>query len=157
MKYLGHLIGILTIQIIFYFLIYYVEIIGLESGVVVPPTGVTIGQWLDDFKYWAVLGITMAGVASLLWYVLAQWGFKVNKWTQTNKGRPTWLLFFLLPIAFAIWGIIKLKTPGQGAWLAYLCFSVNGLLCYYFPTALFSPSAFKYAPLGARLIWRRLW
>jgi hypothetical protein len=48
--------------------------------------------------------------------------------------------------------IFFLIGPAQGGWLAYSLLFANALICYYLSTALFSPSAYKYTPLGAAAV-----
>lgn len=155
MKHLACFVGIVVITTAFWLFAAHVEIITLDR-IVEPPAGVRIEQWIDVFKHWAKIGIGMAGIASLLWYVFGQCVFKIDNWRRSGK-RLIWLLFFLLPIAFIIVGIYYTRHAQRGAWLAYVWFTVNGSSCYYFATALCSPSSFKYTPWLARQFWRKLW
>jgi len=148
-------IGIVAITIGFIFLAYYLEIVALSNRVL-PPPNITIEQWLDKFKRWATVGISVSGLTSLLWYVLGQWGFDVIEYRKAGK-RHIWILLFLLPVVVAIIAACFTRHAQSGAWLAYVFYGLNGLLCYYLATALCSPLAFKYTPSLASKVWRRWW
>jgi len=150
-----HFIGILIISAVFYLLANLVEKDLVLKNSVIPPPGVKLPQWLDSFKFWANCSVTASVLAILLWYVIAQWGIKVNHWLASGK-RVIWGLIFILPIAAAILGFVFTKQAQEGGWYAYLFYILNGLLCYYLATAWFSPLSFKYTPLWADKL-RRLW
>ncbi|MBI1923904.1 hypothetical protein HYR99_06600 [Candidatus Poribacteria bacterium] len=140
--------GIVVITAVFWALAHYVEKDMVLYKTVVPPANVQLDQWLDNFERWAIVGIIMAGIASLLWYIFAQWVFKINHWGKSGK-RGVWLLLLILPPVVAIiLGFIFTQKAQAGAWPAYLFYILNGTLCYYLATALFSPSSFKYTPWG---------
>ena len=147
MKHLTCVIGITVIIVIFYLIAFYVEKDMVLYNTVVPPANVQLDQWLGSFWLWAIVGIVTAGVASLLWYILAQWVFKIKQWAKSGR-RGIWLLLILLPAVAIILGFVFTKKAQAGAWPAYLFYVLNGLLCYYLATALFSPSSFKYTPWG---------
>lgn len=153
LKYLVHFVGISIISAVFYLLANFVEKDLLLERLVIPPPGVKLPQWLDSFKFWANWGITSSAGAVLLWYLIAQWGFKINHWSESGK-RVIWGLFFILPVIVIILGFVFTRQAQEFGWLAYLFYILNGLLCYYLATVLFSPSSFKYAPLGADKIRR---
>jgi len=156
MKHIACFIGIAGITFIFCLLASYLEENYFLYNTVVPPAGVKLEQWLDSFERWAFVGIITSGAASLLWYILAQCVFKINDWKKSGK-RVIWVLLILLPVIAIILGITFTKQAQEGAWLAYLFYALNGLLCYYLATALCSPSSFKYTPLLASQVWRRVW
>lgn len=149
MKPIGYISAILFI-IVLSILIFVGELFLLDAY---PPqmTGdVEIGQWMTSFKKWASICIACAGVASLLWYILAQWVFKINRWEDTGGKRPIWLLLFLIPIIMTVISCIFIEPTESSQWLIYLFFFLNGLIPYYLITLLFSPSSFKYIPIGAK-------
>lgn len=154
-KYVVHFVGILIISVCFYLLANFVEKDLILERLVIPPPGVKLPQWLDSFKFWANWGITVSLVAILLWYVIAQWGFKVNHWSASGK-RVIWSLFFILPVIVIILGFVLTQQAQEFGWIVYLFYIFNGVLSYYLATALFSPSSFKYTPLWADKL-RRLW
>ncbi|MBM3234744.1 hypothetical protein FJZ31_00420 [Candidatus Poribacteria bacterium] len=156
MKHIACLVGIAGITFIFFLLAFYVEKNIALYNMVVPHAGVQLDQWLDSFWHWAIVGIIISGVASLFWYILGQWVFKINRWEKSGK-RGIWLCFILLPVVAIILEWIFTKKAQAGAWPAYLFYALNGLLCYYLATALCSPSSFKYTPLLASRVWRRAW
>ena len=156
MKQIAHIFGIVLITAIFSIIVMLVELPWLSANLPQLPEDVTIEQWKTSFSSWAVGGVGIAGVASLLWYGLAQWGFKINNPQNTRGKSLIWGLLFLFSIIGAIaLGAIFTTQVKSGGGAVYLCFIVNGFLCYYVSTLLFSPAVFKYIPWGAAQI--RFW
>ena len=155
--YFANVVCILVITALFGFAVIYVETPILETY---PPQlsgNLTIGQWISSFQKWAISCVVSAGLASLLWYILAQWGFKINRGTGAGK-RIVWCLLFLVPIIIIIVSCIYVEEAESSLWLAKLFFALNGLFLYYLTTLLFSPLSFKYTPIGAKLFRSRfLW
>ena len=106
---IGYISFILFITVVFILLVFG-ELLYFETY---PPqiTGDVddIGQWMASFKRWASICIASTGLASLLWYILAQWGFKINRWEDTTGKRPIWFLLFLIPIIFTVVSCIYVK------------------------------------------------
>ena len=119
-----------------------------------PDNGVTKGQWIASFQNYASLCVVSAGGASLLWYIFAQFVFKINRGDGAGK-RIVWFLLFLVPIIMIIVSCIYVEEAKSSLWLANLFFFVNGVLPYYLTTLLFSPPSFKYAAIGAEQIRSR--
>ena len=115
-----------------------------------------VGVWKAGFHSWALRGVIVALGMSLLWYILAQWAFKVNNPEATKGKRLIWFMFYLLSVigAIAIGAIFEARFKSGSTISVYLFFVANGILCYHLPTALCSPSSFKYIPWGAALIRR---
>ena len=154
MEPIGNISAILLITVVFILLVFG-ELLYFDTY---PPqmTGdVEIGQWMGSFKKWASICIASAGLASLLWYILAQWGFKINRWEDTGGKRSIWFLLFLIPIIITVVSCIYVERTENSQWLIYLFFTLNGLLPYYITTFLFSPAGFKYIPIGAKPIRSR--
>lgn len=149
-----NIVGIVLVGFVNYLLLTKVEE-GLVFEMVVPVAGVTINQWIDNFRSLALIGIFGALIAAFTWYVLAQWIFKVNSWKDTGK-RPIWMLILILPVIIVIIMIFSTPQAQEGEWIAYVFQLVNGFFCYYFGTLLFSPSSFKYTPPLAKF-FRRVW
>lgn len=122
---------------------------------VISGTPSPIEEWLDIFKSWSIYIIVSSALSILLWYVLAQWIFKLNNWKNAGK-RLTWLLLFTLPIITTIAAILFTPTTQEGIWYAYLFYVCSAIIPYYVGTVFFSPSSFKYSPIGAKHL-RRGW
>ncbi len=138
--------------------VYFIFLITLEQDVflferIVPPANVKLEDWLESFKWWGTAGITASWASSLLWYVQGQWLFKVNDWRRANN-RPVWVVMFFAPVVVVILGILFTEQAQEGAILAYIFYAVNWVICFYLATVFFSPSAFKYDPLGAKFLRR---
>lgn len=153
MKHVAHLVLITLVAGAFFLLMVFVEQDLALYETVVPPADVTLEEWLDSFRLWGTVGIAISLTAGLGWYVLGQWGFSMSTLKGTNK-RPIWGLFFLLPLLGVVLGIVLTQQAQEGGALAYLFYFINGVSSYYLETALFSPSAFKYTPIGASKIRR---
>jgi len=137
-----------------YFLLIFFELIWVYN-MVIPLTG-TIEKWIPGFQEFATYGIIVAWISALLWYVLAQWVFKVNKFSNAGK-RLVWGLFTLLALLPAVvFSIIQsIESPLQeGFVIPPLIYLLNFIIAFYVPTLLFSPSSFKYAPIPAKLVRR---
>ncbi len=154
MEPIGNISAILLITVVFILLVFG-ELLYFDTYPPQMTTDVDIGQWRASFQNWASICIACAGVASLLWYILAQWGFKINRWEDTGGKRSIWFLLFLIPIIITVVSCIYVEQTENSQWLIYLFFSLNGLLPYYGTTLLLSPSAFKYIPIGAKSIRSR--
>lgn len=151
MKHAGHISGILFIIILFFFLVY-LELWFLDLNPPQLPDGLNMEEWKASFQRWAFICVGAAGFASLLWYGLAQWGFKINRWEDAGK-RSRWIFLFLFPIVAIILGVIFVERAESGLRFEQcVFFIINGLLSYYLATLLFSPVSFKYTPAGAKYI-----
>lgn len=111
----------------------------------------TLEEWIDDFARWGVGGIVVSFSTALLWYAIGQWVLRVERPRDCDR-RPIWIALTLFPLLAAVAPIFALIGPGQGGWLAYSLFFANTLICYYISTALFSPSSYKYTPVGAAAV-----
>lgn len=137
--------GIIVITVLFYFLTFWQKDYWLESQVV------AIGRlpiWLQSFHSFATLGVIIAFLTALLWYVLGAFVFKVNKWTQSKK-IMLWAFLFLVPIIAAGFSSYLTEPAREGAFWAYLFYFINNIFTYYLATLFFSPPSFKYTPLGS--------
>lgn len=151
MKYVRDVFGIFIITIIFFGVIH-VELIFLQTYT--PELDrVETGEWLSNFQISAFICLIAALVASLLWYALTQWVFKINNSRDAGK-RLIWGLLSLLPIVAVIPGVFWTASAKTGLTLVYLFFLGDGVGTYWIATLLFSPSAFKYTPLGAQVFRR---
>lgn len=119
------------------------------------PPETKLGEWKASFQYWARVVAVAACLMSIVWYILGQWCFKLNKVKDAGK-RLWWGLLGLVTIAFIIVAFMRLAQAesGPGLYLAYLFFFLNAFVCYYLLTLLFSPPSFKYTPVGASAIRR---
>lgn len=109
---------------------------------------IMLDAWREVFRYWATFGCLVALVAALLWYMLGQWGISLNSWRNAGK-RMVWLSMLILPVGAAIAGWLLTPPAQEWAFLATVFYLVNNLAVYYVGTLCFSPSSFKYTPLGA--------
>ena len=151
MKHAGHISGILFIIILFFFLVH-LELWFLDFNPPQLPDDLNIEQWKASFQRWTLICVGAAGFASLLWYGLAQWGFKINRWEDAGK-RSWWVFLFFLPIVAIILSVIFVERAESGLRFEQcVFFIINGLLSYYLATLLFSPASFKYTPAGAKYI-----
>lgn len=156
MKHLALLVGMAGITIAICLVAAFVEENIILYSMVIPSEDMPLEDWLYNFRYWAIIGIVVAGAVSIFWYVMTQWLFNFNDWKQANV-RTVWALLFLIPLAMFILAFLFTPPPQEGGWLAYLFYFLNGVLCYYFATALCSPDCVKYSPLLASQVWRRWW
>ena len=153
MKHVVYILGILLITFLFFLLAEFAEPAFFERFPPQLPADITMEQWKTSFQHWAKIGVYFAGGASLLWYVFAQWVFKINS-PQTAGKQLAWAFFFVFPIGAIVVGAFSIERAESSLLGPYGFLAMNGLLCYYLATLLFSPSSFKYAPPGASQIRR---
>lgn len=154
-KYIG-IVGMIFIGALIYFFAIPAEDQLLDSLVTTGPN-ITLDAWREVFRNWAMLGIGIALAAALFWFVLGQWGFSMNQWkTANNKRWAWWGGLFVVAILAAAPGYYFTPTVQEGGRLTLLFYLANNVLVYYVGTLLFSPSSFKYMPLGATSV-RRYW
>ncbi len=114
---------------------------------------------VDDWEAWsrtflerAIATIVIALLLCSIWYALAQWMFKVDRWEKSDK-RVVWATF----AAFALLACMVaayFSAQVQGGNLVFLFFVVVFLLGFWVATICFSPSSHKYAPLLAKAVRR---
>ena len=150
---IGYIISILFIICVSSILIVFLELYFFDLQRPQLREGTTIEQWKENFQTWAFVCAGVSGAVSLLWYILAQWYFKINKWEDTDNKRWVWVLFWflclVLPIIFIIARVGVEEVKSGSIWV-YAFFVANGLLPYYLITLFFSPAAFKYIPWKAK-------
>jgi len=146
MKHVMNLFGMIVVALFFYFVVLtIVEAQYLLPRSIIPAPGVRLDQWLSSFRFWGGIGIFTALAASLLWYILAQWVFRVNNLSDAGP-RRVWGLLILIPLVPVVAALIFTRQAQAGMVLAYGLYLVNALLCYYFSTVFFSPSSHKFVP-----------
>ena len=122
---------------------------------VISGTPSSIEEWLNTFKDWSIYIIVSSSVSGLFWYALTQWLFKLNDWSNAGK-RLVWVLLIAIPVIVTVVAILMTPTAQEGMWWTYLFYLISAIIPYYLGTALFSPSSFKFAPIGAQSL-RRWW
>lgn len=155
MKHLARLVLLTMVPFAVFLIMLYGEMDLILEPRVNPTSNMSSQDWLQIFRQLATYGIVASWVASLIWYDLGQWRFKVNNWRAADR-RAVWGLLFLVPIvSFAIACFLTPQAQ-EGAFWAYFFYLANNVAVYYLGTLLFSPSAFMYTPIGATAIryWR---
>lgn len=139
-----------------YLLLVFLELTWVYNTVI--PVSGTIEKWIPGFQEFATYGIIVAWLSAQIWYALAQWVFKVNKFSEAGK-RIVWgLLAFLAFLPVVVFSIIQsIESPVQEGFIfPPLIYLLNFIITFYLPTLLFSPSSFKYSPILAKSV-RRWW
>lgn len=143
-----NLVGINFVAVFFYFVLVELEE-KIIAALVIPQINMTLEEWIADFRQLALIGIGAAWVTSIIWYVMTQLGFKVNR-IKSTTARHVWFLLFLFPVIAVVISILLTPQSQEGDWVPKVFHLVNGIFSYYLATVLFSPSAFKYTPPGAK-------
>lgn len=119
--------------------------------VVKPQHGITFERWIPEYHDWVLVIGTTSLVCSLGWLIISKLMFKVNSPNDTGR-RLYWACGLFLQLG--IFTVVQiLKTPVKEGNLALASiFFLLALFGYYIPTVLFTPSSYKYAPLGASVI-----
>ena len=152
LRIIRNMLGITFFAVLFYFALIHLEE-SLVYNMVIPMAGMNTEQWVSAFRKLAVIGIGVAWISAILWYVTAQWSIKVNKFSEAGK-RAIWSLFFLFPVLTIVVIILLLPQAQEGSYISYFLQFLNGILSYYLGTLLFSPSSFKYTPPLAKVFRR---
>jgi hypothetical protein len=139
------MILILILAFLFFLLVTFGEDSMIDSFVSTGPN-MTLDAWRESFRYWAQIGIAIAAIAALTWFVLGQWFTNMNYWATANKKRTAWLGLFLVAGLAVIPGLVLTPTAQEWGRLAWAFYILNNLGLYYLATVLFSPSSFKYVP-----------
>jgi hypothetical protein len=135
----------------FFFLIPFEDQV-LDSMVTTGPE-ITLDYWREWFRFWALVGIATAFLAALLWFVLGQWLFNVNRWTSANK-RTIWIALGVVALLAAVPGFVLTPSAQEGERLAWPLYVLNNLTVFYLCTFLFSPASFKYTPWASTYVRR---
>ncbi len=157
-KHIGFIVAIVVIALLMFYFAVSFESQWLEGLVTTGPE-ITLDEWRDLFSYWAAIGIIISVSAALLWFALGQWVFSMNRWTTANNKRSVWLMLGAVALAAAVPGILMMPAVQEGGRLAWPLYLINNLVVFYLSTLIFSPSSFKYTPLGGRFLWplRQWW
>src|SRR5712664_3506443 len=152
-KHIGFMAAMVGLTLIFFFLAIPGEDQLMDSLVSTGPN-ITLDAWRELFRYWATLGIFIALFAALFWFVLGQWIFSMNSWTNSNRKRWLWFVLLVVSALAVVPGV--LLTPATQEWgrLAWVFYLANNLAVYYVATLCFSASSFKYAPPLAMTVRR---
>jgi hypothetical protein len=143
----GLIFGMLGVAAIFYLFID-VEDQLLDTMVSTGPS-ITLDEWREMFHRLAVVGISVSLFMALLWYVMGQWVFSLNYWNVAGKRWVWWGLLVLSLLLGVVPGGVLTPRVQEWGYLAPLFYLLNSLLVYYLGTLFFSPSSFKYTPVGA--------
>ncbi len=126
----------------------------LLDSLVTTGTDMVLDDWRAVFRWWAEVGVIVAGVAALTWFVVGQWGFSLNRWANADKRYTWWLGLFFLAVVGALPGIVLIPTAQEWGILAKVFFVVNNISVYYLATLLCSAPSYKYIPWGAAVVRR---
>jgi hypothetical protein len=148
-----HLIGIIVLYALFFGLIYLMAISGqplLQRLNVLPKEG-TGEDYRDSFRNWAMIVMGVSLLATLLWYVLAEWGFRVAIPVAQGK-RLIWALWLAVTILAAFAAVFFCPAASINSYIPTLFYFLGGTGFYYLATVLFSPVSYKYTPPGASFL-----
>jgi hypothetical protein len=150
----GFMAGMVSLALLFFFLVIPGEFQVLDSLVTTGPD-ISSDAWLELFRHWATISIGLALAAAVVWFVLGQWFYVINDWSKANNKRLVWIGLLLVSALAAVPSVFV--TPPVQEWgrLAWVFYLVNNLALYYLATLWFSPSSFKYQPPLATIL--RYW
>jgi hypothetical protein len=150
LKHVNMIVGMASVAIAFLLVATYLEEPALSAQVTTRP-GMLLDEWLEAFRFWASIGIATAWVAALVWYA-ASAATNMNDWAQTNLRRVAWWGLFLVPMVAFVAAWVFAPRAQEGDLIAVGFYFLNNVFVYYLATACFSPSSFKYTPVGAAVI-----
>jgi hypothetical protein len=142
--------GYVAVGVLFFLIAEFIEKTWLYSVVSGIPGTLTLDEWLGRFKLNAIIVTASATAIGIVWHALSMFVIKVNNWRASDK-RALWLALALVPVIAVVYVFLFRALPGDhGPGWALLFYVINGLLCYWLATALFSPSSYKYTPWLSR-------
>ncbi|HZE72494.1 MAG TPA: hypothetical protein VE135_23540 [Pyrinomonadaceae bacterium] len=144
LKHIGFIVAIVIIALLVFFFLIPFEDQLLDSLVTTGPE-ITLDFWRESFRFWALVGVGIALLAALLWFVLGQWWFSLDRWTSADK-RTIWITLGVVALVAAVPGVVLTPAAQEGGRLAWPFYLLNNLIVFYLSTVLFSPASFKYTP-----------
>jgi hypothetical protein len=121
-------------------------------SIVDPVAGTKIEDWIDAYQLGAWYSLLTASMMSILWF-----GYSLIDSGRDGDGRSTWIAF-LATAVFVSMSVCYVSFAGaqSGDRFGYAAVAVNAVLVFWPATVFCSPSAHRYAPLGARALRGRL-
>jgi hypothetical protein len=148
-----HIIGIVVLYALFYGLIYMMAASGqplLQKLNVLPKEG-SGEEYRDSFQKWALIVMIISFGATMLWYSLAQWHFRVAIPIAESK-RLSWYLWLAVTVLSAFAAEFLGPRAAVNGHIPTLFYFLGGVGFYWLATALFSPVSYKYTPPGASFV-----
>ncbi len=115
-------------------------------------------QWQD--KFFSIVTATgiVTGICSLVWFILARWVFKINMAIGVGK-RTIWAILaavsliacIIIPRTYSV--TLGIKINGMIIALMIVFLMVLG---YWVLSIFTTPKAFKYTPVGALLLAKKI-
>jgi hypothetical protein len=137
----------------FFSFVWFIEIPLLRDSIV-PPPGMSIDNWIDDFGFASANCTWITVGCSLIWYISALFFLKVETHQDGNK-RIFWLVCGLgAVVSCSLVGFDVVERPDEGTMSHYALFPLNSLVPFYISTVFSTPRTFKYIPWGARRLRR---
>jgi hypothetical protein len=138
------ILGIGSITAAFFFIVVPAQDELLDRFVTTGPD-ILLDDWRAVFRLWALFGVVVAGLAAVTWFVLGQWGFRLNHWKKAGR-RNWWGWLLFISVCAAAPGVFL--TPAAQEWgrLSIVFYVIDNFFVYYLSTLLFSPPSFKYTP-----------
>lgn len=140
-----------ALSVLVYLGVVYLEGYYLYDVFQAQPSGkVKLDTWINEFYENALPTIAFAFIGILAWYAVGYLRYRITNWRKA-KGFLAWLLVLTITVfsVFAYGYHYTKPTEDLGKYLACLFYLVNAALLYWLSTAIFSPPAVKYVPLGS--------
>lgn len=144
------IVGIVIIAVVFSLIVTLVGPSLWSANLPQLPENMTIDQWETGFGNHGLIGVVFAGIASLFWYCLCQWAFKIYNPQDVEKKGYIWLTLFLLTVILSlVLAFVFTLNFKVGGTYVYLFYVGNCGLCYYLSTFIFFTPTFQHIPWPA--------
>jgi hypothetical protein len=110
----------------------------------------TLAQWIDNFRFWGIVGVVCCSLFAFLWQGLGEFYWKV-----VDSGVSlTWWILALLAATAALLPAAFLLAPAEGSLWAFVAYAVDFALVFGASTVGFSPPTVMFVPPGSKLLRR---
>ncbi len=125
--------------------------VAIENLDWVRPTGrQTLAEWIDNFRFWGLVGVACCSVLAVLWQILGEFYWKV----VTSGVQFIWWLLAIVAGVATVLPAAFLLAPAEGSWVAYAIYVFDFLAVFGASSIGFSPPTVMFVPPGAKLLRR---
>jgi hypothetical protein len=113
--------------------------------IVDPSPGTRMEDWMAAYERAAWWSLLMAATMSVLWCT-----YSLIDTNREGDGRAAWAAMYAVCVIAAM-GLCYIWFAGSqvGAWAGYAAVTADSIVVFWLSTLFFSPSAHRYAPIGA--------
>ena len=114
-------------------------------------------NWQEKFSRLVIFTGAVTGICSLAWFILSRWVFEITSSTGGGR-RIIWAILAAISLAGSI-AVPQIYAATAGIKVNVLVLAVFVIfftgIAYWLLSIITTPAAFKYTPVGARMIRAR--